>query len=309
MKRKSNNKRKKRIAIFISIIALIAAISSYFLFVKESKSANDKVVVKINKEKIFQSEIEQKVGEIFSGNISGNVMPTIESLPPEIIEAIAKEIYLERSLVKLAKENNLLKDELVKKEIQSSTNRILSSHYIDFAIKNGANDDKIYDKYVELNNDSSGKREFLINKIIVSDEKLANKIYTNLTKKKPEKFADLAKKHSIDKISAVSGGILGYLQEENLDKETSSIVLSMKSGEISKPFKTSSGWNIIKLVNVREFAAKDFESSKDDIKEQLIKEITGSIYNEIFKDVKIKILIKNEKNHDENNQTKSQEEK
>ena len=162
-------------------------------------------------------------------------------------------------------------------------------------IKEKVSEEKIRDKYAELNSGIAGKKEFSVAHILVKTKVEAEKIYDSLTSKKAKKaanFADLAKKNSIDKDTANKGVKLGYVLEDNMLKEIAAVVATLKKGEISKPIETKSGWHIVKLEDIKEAKAASFEEVKESLREQMIKEETGAVYKNIFDNVKIEILLK-----------------
>jgi len=77
-------------------------------------------------------------------------------------------------------------------------------------------------------------------------EKELNSLYKQL--KAGKDFADLAGSAS-KHISASRGGDLGFLTRRQ-SKAITDVAFSMKPGEISKPFKTPSGWTIIKVHEI-----------------------------------------------------------
>jgi len=119
-------------------------------------------------------------------------------------------------------------------------------------------------------------------------------------------FSELAKKYSIDKQTANNGGKLGYLTEDNIAKEIFDVVSTIKKGEVSKIFSVKDVFAIVKLEDVREGKAAAFEDIKDSLREQMIKDETGSIYKEIFDNIKIEILLKKD---DEKSTSEQKEEK
>jgi parvulin-like peptidyl-prolyl isomerase len=77
-------------------------------------------------------------------------------------------------------------------------------------------------------------------------EKEIYSLYKEL--KAGKNFAELAKANS-KHISAPRGGDLGFLTRRQY-KELTNVAFSMKPGEVSKPFKSTSGWCIIKVHEV-----------------------------------------------------------
>ncbi len=294
--RRNNYAKKKKFTKLFATFAAIAALSyGASLYFNGTEASNDVVVAKINNEKIYKSEIDSKIKEVFSGSDSDIQLPSIETFPAEVVETFAKEIYLERELVSRAKKSGVTKQEDIKHQIENSQNRIVANAYLNSVIKEKVNEEKIRDKYAELNGNLAGKKEFSVAHIVVKTQEEAEKIHESLTAKKSKKrasFSELAKKHSIDKDTASDGGKLGYVLEDNMVKEIAAVATTLKKGEISKPVQTKSGWHIVKVEDVKEAKSATFEDVKESLREQMIKEETGAIYKDIFDNVKIEILLK-----------------
>lgn len=62
-----------------------------------------------------------------------------------------------------------------------------------------------------------------------------------------DKFSDLAKKLSDDRISARTGGDLGYFSRGTFEPQLEKTIFAMKIGDISQPVKSSFGYHIFKL--------------------------------------------------------------
>jgi len=91
-------------------------------------------------------------------------------------------------------------------------------------------------------------------------------------KKRIEKgasFSELAKKYSDDKVSGQKGGDLGFFSKGMMVKPFEEKVFSMKKGEISDPVRTSFGWHLIKLEDIRAERTKPLKEVKDQIAKKL----------------------------------------
>lgn len=286
----SRKKRLKKIFIIATILAAVAFISSRYLL---SDSSNDLLVAQINGQKIFKSEIDNKLNDIFSSKNKNVKTPQIDHLPKQVFEILIKEIYVEKELIRKAGKSKISRSKEVRDRIEDSKNKILRENYLDQLIKREVTEKKINGKYLELTNKLAGKKEYLIYHILSKSEKESKKIRKKLKSKKSslEKFSKLAKKHSIDKESADKGGNLAYILEDNLIKEILEIVTSLDVGEISMPIKTQFGWHLIRIENTRDAQALPLKEVRDNIEKQLINEFTDKIRDKIIKNAKIEILI------------------
>lgn len=89
----------------------------------------------------------------------------------------------------------------------------------------------------------------------------ADSIYLAL--KKGADFAELAKKCSADKGTAVRGGVLSWISKGQTVKAFEDAAFSLKVGEISKPVLSEFGYHIIKLLGKQDFFP--YDSVKNDI--------------------------------------------
>jgi peptidyl-prolyl cis-trans isomerase SurA len=88
---------------------------------------------------------------------------------------------------------------------------------------------------------------------LVAFQKIDN-LYQKL--KAGEDFATLATKFSEDEMSALKGGVLGYITSLQTAYEFENAIYSVGIGEYSKPFRTSKGYHIIKVINQRPNSGK-----------------------------------------------------
>ncbi len=291
MRRYTRRKNSLKILVAITLVAAIAfGISQYFI---NSKSRGE-VVAKINGEKIYKSQMQQKLlGLLNSQNPEAN-LPDVDNLPREVVEILVKEIYIDNEIVNLAQKEKLTKDPIIKGRLQEAKNKILRQAYIDSIVKNEITEEKISDKYVELSNELAGKKEYLVFHIVVKTKTEAEKIAKDLTKRSAY-FSDAAKKYSLDKESGMKGGELGYILEDNIIKEISEAISKLKKDEISAPIETKFGWHLVKFSASREAKAMPFESVKESIKEQLVENRLSEINSKIMKNAKVEILTSTKK--------------
>jgi peptidyl-prolyl cis-trans isomerase SurA len=88
---------------------------------------------------------------------------------------------------------------------------------------------------------------------LIAFQKMDN-LYQKL--KSGEDFSTLATRFSEDEMSAPKGGVLGYITSLQTAYEFENAIYSVGIGEYSKPFRTSSGYHIVKIINQRPNSGK-----------------------------------------------------
>jgi len=81
--------------------------------------------------------------------------------------------------------------------------------------------------------------------ILVATQDAAKAIVDQTLKDKD--FADVAKAQSADSTTAVNGGDLGWLPKGIMTPEFDKVAFALKDGEVSQPFQTKFGWEIVKV--------------------------------------------------------------
>lgn len=289
--RRYTSRRKKALR-NLAVVTIIVAIGFLASKLFSSKGEEqDAVVAEVGKEKILRSQINKKLESIFADEQQLVTVPQLESLPKEVLEIVVKEIIIDREIIKLAKKTGLEKDPKIIEKIANYKDRVLRQSYIDSIINKEITKEKVSEKYAEITNAISGKKEYQIAHIVVKSKEDADKIITELKSKKAPKFPDLAKKYSIEQQSAQSGGDLGFILEDNITKEIADELINLKKDEITSPIKTKFGWHIVKLNDLRDAKTLSFEESKDKIREQLIQNKISEINSTFTKNEEIKFLI------------------
>jgi len=97
-----------------------------------------------------------------------------------------------------------------------------------------------------------------------------------------EKFEDLAKEYSDDKLSALNGGLMSDFNKDQTNDTFFKAVIALKDGEMTKePVKDENGYNIILKVSAKEKTA--LKDVKDDILETLAEEALNSSEDSLTK--------------------------
>jgi len=81
-----------------------------------------------------------------------------------------------------------------------------------------------------------------------------------------EDFAKLARENSADTVSAKNGGALGELKKDAQEDDFYKAAMALKLGEVSKPVKTSFGYELIKLTDWVPAKFKPYEEVKEELR-------------------------------------------
>jgi len=144
------------------------------------------------------------------------------------------------------------------------------------------------------NSKKERQREFLLSEIVFTENDKMN-----FKKKNEEIISDInnigfkktALKHS-DSDTASNGGLIGWIKEDNLNQNIKKIVKELKTGQFSKPIRTSSGFMILKINDEREYLS---EFNLADKMEEVIRFKTNDQLNQFsrmyFNKVKKDLII------------------
>src|SRR5262249_33899 len=82
---------------------------------------------------------------------------------------------------------------------------------------------------------------------------------------------------------------LGYFTKDKMVKEFSDAAFDLKKGETSKPVKTSFGWHIIKVEDIRPVTIPTFNESKESIRAKLQEKRLSEYVRSLVKGADVKL--------------------
>lgn len=142
-------------------------------------------------------------------------------------------------------------------------------------------------------------RHIFVSTVEVDDEtreELIREIYAKLTS--GEKiFEDLAKEFSEDERSKKWGGDLNWFARDRLPEEFAEKVFAMKPGEISEPFRTKIGWEIVEVLDRQGERPVTFDEMKGEIRAHLenvrSQETVNVLLQKLRKVANIRLFVEN----------------
>lgn len=294
---------KKRKNPFKILFALTVLVGIAFVGSKQfiSKKANDILVAQIGDENIYKSEVERKLEDLFASNKAAKI--SFDKLPDQVLELFAREIFLDKKIIAEAKRLGIDNTTDVKNTIESFKVQTIRQAYINSQIQDLITDQKIVEKFNELNAEIENKNEYKYYQIVVKEKLVADNIIKDLkATKRPLKFIDAVKKYSVDAQSSQSNGEVSYRAEASLSKELLEFFKSSSKDEVSKPIEIDGFWYIVKLIDIKKSKALEFETSKEYVRHLLKLQEVEKLNGKFIKDNSVKILLK--RSSDNSSETK-----
>ena len=242
---------------------------------------NNKLLAEVNGKKIYSDDVYN-----FMSNIEGGARFQNE----EGIKVLTDEMVNQEILLVDAYKMGIDKDEEFQKELKVVEENMLKNYAMHKIFEQvDASDDELRNYYENNKEVISPSTTYTASHILLDDENKALEVYEEI--EKGLGFEDAAKKYSKDP-SAANGGQLGTFPKGVMVKEFQDGLEALEVGEISKPVKSQFGYHLIKLDNINDEKAQDFEEVKDQVYQMYIMVKRQEKYleklNQVSKDIEVK---------------------
>ncbi len=244
-----------------------------------TQEQNDGVVVaKVNNEKIYSNQVNQKLSEISQKLV-------FNDLKKEEKELIVKEVFAQDLVLKNAIKNKSY--EKYSPSLKRFAIEEAKNNYLEEQSRRQITQDLVKEKYQEIVKEVKGRKEYLVSYILTKDKTQIDKAFNSLN---ASSFEDVAKKFSIDSSNSQNGGKLGYIVAGTTMPEFDSQIQKLKVNQTSKPFKTNLGWHIIKVTDVRDVVPAKLEDVKGRIEDSLVAQNKKAVATKLIENAKIEIF-------------------
>lgn len=211
-----------------------------------------------------------------------------ESLNSELQKVIIQEVVINKLASKKAKENGLDKHPDYQMAINLFENELLKQKFFIEIANKVKSEENIKKNYQELVKKMQNKKDYRLSYIALKTQNKADEIYETLNKNS-KKFAELAKKESLDLESGKKGGDLGFVIEDALPSEIINAIKKLKKGQITKPILSSNRFVIAKFVDERKAEILSYSKAKEVLTSNLVKKALEDFSKEILNEADIKI--------------------
>jgi len=279
----------KKLKIFILFITI------YLLNFQNLIALENKILFKIDNEIVTTIDIFEEIKFLKTFNPEINSLSNkelFEISKNSILRDRIKKIEILRFVKELKVEDKFLLNLIKKKYLKTDINSL--EKFDKYLEKNDLNSKMIKEKFaIELiwndiifqkfnekvkidkekikkeilkNSQRETQRELLLSEIVfnvASKNEFENKYKKILLDIEELGFKKTALIHS-DSDTASSGGLIGWIKEDNLNQSIKKKISELQSGQFSKPIRTSSGFIIVKINDKREYVSKFNLSDKID---------------------------------------------
>ena len=236
----------------ITTIDIYEEIKFLTIFKSEMKNLDEKELFEISKNSILRDKIKKV-----------EIMNFVDELKVEdkFILGLIKNKYPDIGISSIENfENFLKKNNLNIKDIKEKFYiEIIWNNLIFQKFGGKVNIDKEKIKNEILKNPRKERQiEFLLSEItfeVINKKDFQNKYEKILLDIENKGFKESALIHS-NSTTADSGGLIGWIKEDNLNQKIKESISKLKIGEFSKPMRTSSGFMIIKIEDKKEYELK-----------------------------------------------------
>lgn len=241
--------------LFVSAILITSTSTAY---AADAKPSTTPVAV------VNGKEIPAIYGDLMKREMIAQGQPDNAQLQTRVRESLINMEILSRAAIDKGLDKNPMLSAAL--EIQRK-NTFAKAYLEDYVKTHPITDAEIQAEYDRAKAAASPK-EYRVSHILVKTEDEAKKVLSELGKK--GKFADLAKKYSLDPGSAKNGGDLNWADPNAFVKEFSDALVSLKKGEVTKtPVKTQFGYHILKMDDMRQSKIPALADVKGEVQKQL----------------------------------------
>jgi peptidyl-prolyl cis-trans isomerase C len=265
--------------VFLGVLAIILL---FACAKKEEKQAS--YLAKVGNSVITEADLEREIK-----NLPDFVQKMFEG--PNGREKFLEELVKRELLYQEALKEGLDKDPAYQKKLEDFKKINLVGILLEKEIesKEKISDKEIRDYYEKHKEDFAPVSQVRLSHIVVNTEGEAQKVLERL--KKGEDFAQLAKKISIDTVSAKKGGDLGFFSRGDIPSEFRVVAARLKTGEISEPIKTKSGYEIVKVTDKKVGQVIEFDKIKNLISQNLLAEKQKVLFDSYIEGLKKKYKV------------------
>ncbi len=218
----------------------------------------DSAVARVDGRPILKSDVTREA--VAQGLIGEGEQLDVNS---DLFRKVLDEVVDQKLLAAEAIRRGIDKQPAAQRRVAAARERILGDMVVEGAVDNAVNENAIKALYQEQLKLGRQGEEFRARQIVVASEPEAGAIKKQISS--GASFEGLAANRSIDAQTRSSGGDLGYFTSDVMPAAYGAALKPAKTGQILGPFKSDSGWVILKVEDRRKQAPPTLEASRSQI--------------------------------------------
>lgn len=244
-----------RNAIFLSFLFVTCAVAPASAIAEGAR-----VIAVVNGVEIRSDERPGQFGTDLSADYESL---TSEQKTQLIVALVNRQLVLER-----ARMEGFDRQERIRETVKAMADSYIAEQYLlrvaaGFDIGDEAVDAWYREHYTDL------PERFLVSHILLASEDDAHAVREALAD--GADFGALARERSLDGVSAVEGGRIGWLDAGEMAPSLLESVSRLRQGDVApRPVRTHSGWHVVRLDDRRDAEAPPLDSVRDEIRQALV---------------------------------------
>ena len=264
-----------RLLATVSMIALLS--------LSAPAMADDYVLMKVNSQDIPSSELQK----VWEGLFPEGQAPALDTLKPEMRDNILRSLLAERLLYSEAVKQGVDKSDKVTRQLEEVKKKLIIRAFLDAKTADLITDADLKAEYDTMVSGMKDEKEIRARHSLLATEQEAKDAKKKLDEGKS--FEEVARDFSKDPGSAKQGGDLGYFTKDKMVPEFATAAFALKKGEVSGPVKSSFGYHIIKVEDIRKVTVPTFNDVKDQLRAKLQEKKLNDYIGSLVKSADVKV--------------------
>lgn len=262
---------------------LLACLFAATLMFSQAHAA-DYVMMKIGDSEVTAGDVERQWQRLFPEGQA----PALDAVQPEMRQNFLRGIMVEHVLYDEAKKSGLAKEPEVKKALEEARRNVLVREFLAQKSGQAVSESAVDAAYNRMVAQRKNQNEIRVRHILLHTEEEARDVHDQLAS--GSSFDALAEKFSKDPATAAQGGDLGFLLASEMAKPFADAAFALKKGAISAPVKTTLGWHIIRVDDVRKATIPTLAESREDLRTELQEQALNSYVEQLIKQAGIVVM-------------------
>lgn len=258
--------------------------ASMLVAISQPAFSADYVMMKIGESQVTAGDVERQWDRLFPEGQA----PALDAVQPEMRQNFLRGIMVEHVLYDEAKKAGLEEDLAVKSALEEARRTVLVRELLARKSGQAVSESAIDNAYKRMVAARKNQNEIRVRHILLHTEEEARDVHDQLSN--GAAFDALAEKFSKDPATAAQGGDLGFLLATEMAKPFADAAFALKKGANSAPVKTTLGWHIIRVEDVRKASVPTLAEAREELRTELQEQALNSYVEQLIKQAGIVVM-------------------